>query len=408
MTKLYEEWASNAWTNHSRDTYTYNASGIILSCMEESWQNNNTWQNSGRTSYTYNASGYLVTALVEGWNNSNSTWININHRIFTCDIFGNRLTNLYEQWQGNAWEPASINTYTYNSDNKMLSNLYQFWSNNTWENYYYNTFTYDGSGNLLTFIGEKWLNNAWVNYGKKTFTYDGNSNMLTLMNEVFDNNTWSPSGGFLSDYYQTDYSYDTYYLTYKFGNGHRFEASYSLLNSCSAYFYLYPDSITPHQYYAVNQAAGSPPLSYMWTWGDGSSSTTAYPNHVYDSAGYYNICLTITDAAGCSSTFCDSSQINKSTNSMISINVIPPAITGINEMNNAKVISVYPNPASSVINIDGISKATPVEIYDVSGKLLLSKQLTSHQLDISSMAKGFYFIKLITPQGNKVRKFVKD
>jgi hypothetical protein len=65
-------------------------------------------------------------------------------------------------------------------------------------------------------------------------------------------------------------------------------------------------------------------------------------------------------------------------------------------------------PVTNTLYIDGISNATKAEAYDVSGKLLLTKQLNEKQLDISSLAKGFYFIKLSTEQGSVVRKFVKE
>jgi hypothetical protein len=47
-------------------------------------------------------------------------------------------------------------------------------------------------------------------------------------------------------------------------------------------------------------------------------------------------------------------------------------------------------------------------VYDISGKLLFTKLLNGNQLDISSLAKGLYFIKLSTAEGSLVRKFVKE
>ncbi|MFI5134736.1 MAG: GEVED domain-containing protein, partial [Chitinophagales bacterium] len=38
-------------------------------------------------------------------------------------------------------------------------------------------------------------------------------------------------------------------------------------SSCSAYFTLSPDSLIPHHYWAINQALGTPPLYYLWSWG---------------------------------------------------------------------------------------------------------------------------------------------
>jgi hypothetical protein len=39
-------------------------------------------------------------------------------------------------------------------------------------------------------------------------------------------------------------------------------------------------------------------LSYLWDFGDGEVSTIANPTHIYEAAGTYNVCLTITDNCG--------------------------------------------------------------------------------------------------------------
>jgi hypothetical protein len=84
-------------------------------------------------------------------------------------------------------------------------------------------------------------------------------------------------------------------------------------------------------------------------------------------------------------------------------------ITGNEDMiNKEKSISIYPNPSSTSLNFEGISKTTIAEVYDISGKFLLSKQLFENWLDIRSLAKGLYFIKLSTAEGSVVRKFVKE
>jgi hypothetical protein len=47
-------------------------------------------------------------------------------------------------------------------------------------------------------------------------------------------------------------------------------------------------------------------------------------------------------------------------------------------------------------------------MFDFSNKLLLIKQINGNQLEISSLEKGLYFIKLNTEEGSVVRKFVKE
>jgi len=82
---------------------------------------------------------------------------------------------------------------------------------------------------------------------------------------------------------------------------------------------------------------------------------------------------------------------------------------GITPIENLqKLITIYPNPATNTLYTNGLTGINTVEVYDISGKLLLSKQLNSNQIDISSLAKGLYFIKLTTEEGSVVRKFVKE
>lgn len=81
---------------------------------------------------------------------------------------------------------------------------------------------------------------------------------------------------------------------------------------CQAYFYSYqvPDSngnISPLTIHFADQSVYSP-ATYQWDFGDGNSSTLPNPQHTYATAGLYNVCLVITTADGCSSTYCE--QVN--------------------------------------------------------------------------------------------------
>ncbi|MCC7513328.1 MAG: PKD domain-containing protein [Bacteroidia bacterium] len=142
--------------------------------------------------------------------------------------------------------------------------------------------------------------------------------------------------------------------------------------SCSSYFTLYAD-IIPHNWIAVNQATGQQPITYSWNWGDGSANSSgSTPSHTYNTAGYYNICLSITDFAGCTSIYCDSSTYLYKSNSngtMVNVNVILP--TGINIPEpNENTISFFPNPTSGVFIIffpENFRKGK-IEIYNVMGE----------------------------------------
>ena len=72
-------------------------------------------------------------------------------------------------------------------------------------------------------------------------------------------------------------------------------------------------------------------------------------------------------------------------------------------------ISVYPNPTSSIINIESDDDIRTVELYDIYGRLLQTNLTASEKtiLDISQRTEGTYFLKITSDKGQKVEKIVK-
>jgi len=179
---------------------------------------------------------------------------------------------------------------------------------------------------------------------------------------------------------------------------------------CSATFTLYPDTSAANTYYALNQAYGTGPLSYIWSWGDGDTSSGATPSHIYADSGYYNICLTITDSADCTSTYCDSSTYLRSTQSlMIYVDVVTslPTSTGIPQIKNTSTVSIYPNPASTQLFIKTTNfQPLSLTIYDMGGRKVTGGRFMP-QMDISALASGLYFVEIANDNVTERRRFVK-
>ena len=53
---------------------------------------------------------------------------------------------------------------------------------------------------------------------------------------------------------------------------------------------------------STSTAGVSGAVTYVWSFGDGSSSTVASPTHTYTTPGFYNVTLIVTNSEGCSST----------------------------------------------------------------------------------------------------------
>jgi hypothetical protein len=176
------------------------------------------------------------------------------------------------------------------------------------------------------------------------------------------------------------------------------------IGNCAANFNLIPDSVIQHLYYAINLSSGVPPLHYLWNWGDGTTDSIAYPNHTYVVAGIYNICVTISDSVGCSSTFCDSSNIAKSGNTVITVMVIDPATVGVQEINNNLNLQLFPNPfsTSGTLLLSSPVQNASLTVYDMLGKEIKHiPNLTGKEIIIQrdNMKAGMYFFRIEDKSG---------
>jgi hypothetical protein len=80
------------------------------------------------------------------------------------------------------------------------------------------------------------------------------------------------------------------------------------------------------------------------------------------------------------------------------------ALNGLN-----KKLTIFPNPASSYINLVTNLKVNSIAIYDVKG-VLINEILTSEifgPIDISKLSQGSYFIVIQTDEGTLYEKFIK-
>ncbi len=73
------------------------------------------------------------------------------------------------------------------------------------------------------------------------------------------------------------------------------------------------------------------------------------------------------------------------------------------------LLSVYPNPANSIINIKCEFVIEQIEIYNISGELLQSIAVNSDnpQIDISSFSAGTYFVKVLGKEELVFGRFIK-
>ena len=80
----------------------------------------------------------------------------------------------------------------------------------------------------------------------------------------------------------------------------------------------------------------------------------------------------------------------------------------ISEDDFSKDISIFPNPLSSILNIEisqniSFVKAT---VYSTIGKLIL--ETSEKQINLEILSAGIYFVEVVTDKGNITKKIVKE
>ena len=71
-------------------------------------------------------------------------------------------------------------------------------------------------------------------------------------------------------------------------------------------------------------------------------------------------------------------------------------------------IAVYPNPASSKINVKATTSIKTIDLYDLQGRIIESAIGNNTFIDISKQQKGVYFLKITTEKGSKLEKIIKN
>jgi uncharacterized protein (TIGR02145 family) len=138
----------------------------------------------------------------------------------------------------------------------------------------------------------------------------------------------------------------------------------------------------------VQQLAGAP--SYTWSTGNTTETISVTPTETTE----YWVDVT-TNGVTC--------------REYITIDVTSPAApncdtAGIDDLGITS-FSIYPNPTTDYINID-CSSLESVFVYNILGKELIKE--TSNRIDVSTLSKGIYFIKVSDGINSSTKKFIKN
>ncbi|HRD39112.1 MAG TPA: T9SS type A sorting domain-containing protein, partial [Bacteroidia bacterium] len=144
---------------------------------------------------------------------------------------------------------------------------------------------------------------------------------------------------------------------------------------------------------ACTSTTGGIPVTLTGTPAGGVYSGTGVSGNTFNTqaaAGTYTAVYSYTN----STTGCSNST---------STNIVVNVCTGIELLNGlTEKLTVYPNPATEYFVLNGniSGESLTVNIYDVTGKIIISHSTSSNQeiIDISELAKGTYFVEVLSQQ----------
>jgi PKD repeat protein len=258
-----------------------------------------------------------------------------------------------------------------------------------------------GFANQSNFMAEVWFDNTntTATYGPVYVDYNNNPTLYTV-----------PENG--------DYNVNATFSDSIGCNGTTtttVTVSTAVNSTCNADFTIYQDSVnTNNIYWGYNNSTGNN-LTYSWDFGDGGTSTDAFPTHTFLSTGTFNVCLTIDDGNGCTDVHCETITVVIKA-SQTSINIYNPNSTASieNEVESISAINAYPNPSNGLFNLEFTSdgdKDIIFQLIDLNGRIIYNEIMNAQfgsntvNIDVQGIESGMYFYMMDnTNQGRIIIK----
>lgn len=149
--------------------------------------------------------------------------------------------------------------------------------------------------------------------------------------------------------------------------------------------------------YYVNLLEGKSPVTYFWNVECGSilsGQNTPSITVEWDSEGFGSITVTATNECG------------SNTQDIQDIFIIFPIVHDQEKSS----FTIFPNPSQAIFNIEfpNDNKDFGIEVFDLKGRLLIQMTIpkNNNKIDLSTLQKGIYLIKIKMENGNKVEKII--
>lgn len=101
---------------------------------------------------------------------------------------------------------------------------------------------------------------------------------------------------------------------------------------------------------------------------------------------------------------------NDLSNEQVNISVWITVLVGLNEAGEQAFVAIYPNPASTTLNLNANTDISKVVITNSLGQVVYDSEvnLSTKQIDISQYEAGMYLVRVETDNGTAIQKLIKQ
>lgn len=373
-------------------TFFYGADGIAFTNLHE------------KRVYNMDAQGRISTRQVYAKDSSATVWDNSRKSDYTYDGSNEHPdTIVHQDWDGSNWENQERDTYSYDSiSGNQMSVTYEYWDDSLsiWDKSRQYLSAYDSRNNEILYTKQLWRS-GWVNQNRRASVYNTTKNLTERQNLDWDVTAldWE-----LKD--RRSYTYNSMNL--------QTELLVETLNTAT-------DSMENHNRELITYDANDVPLDLTrQDWVSSSWENDEKDIYTFDSEG---MLVKITTQAWSSGSWENDRQSTLKYNSFNQITegkfakwsnndtwedtwrsnyyyeTFDDGETGLDELELASEVTVYPNPANQQLNLrlkEGYVEF--IRIFDMSGRIVFESKtkLKGNEIIIplGQLSTGTYILQV--------------
>ena len=434
----YDSSYNQGWGDVYKRSFTYNTDGQLTSWRQSTWitiwvqtkgedfifnnqdslieyiyyelSASNVLMKKNKTEYLYDTTGYRFSEIGYIWNQGQQQWDKSRKTLIFYNLMHKLNKTESYTWNSatNIWHPLRRFQYQYNNLDLMSEKIESMGNtiNNPWYDYFKTTYTYNSLPKVDSVFYSKKdsIGGPWISMSAGAYNYDNNGNNTLLVYFTIDtignlvynakfNNSYNTNNLLVLHQYQTYNVQSTLWEN----------------NSKISYQYDSGNNLIMNRIYnwdATNQTWDSFILSTSDFDLSLSNQDIVIPRNPYVFTGTINEFSFNALMEQSNNALKHFSAYRKNYNSNVyykenSYTFYYSTLTASIENNdNQSFFKVFPNPASSIVNIEltELSKEQSyIEIFDVQGRIIKEISLAKNQrkvrIDVSELESGLYFIK---------------